>query len=463
MTFILAVQCYGETGNANNIWTREKLFGDWGGERTKLAENGITLDMDLVQSYQGVLSGGTDKSWKYGGSMNYMLNFDFQKMGLWQGAFLNVRLEQNYGSFVNGRTGTLAGSNTDGLFPLPNYHQMNMSEVKFTQFLAEDFAVFFGKLNTLDGDNNVFAGGRGKTNFMHQNFVFNPIGIRTIPYSSLGAGAVKFFPDAMAKDPATLSFMVLGADGQPNTSGFDEDFENGQTYAFGYRQPTNFWDKSGSHTFGFTYGTKNYTLLTQDPRLVLVGLIGLPVTFTSEDYGDFLIAIYEEWVRNDVGEIFIMNFEWAFNAWIGEPSSVCIHANRCGRSLVIEHNGDVYTCDHYVYPKYKLGNISCDDLLGMSNKSLQSDFGVAKETALPRWCMECEVLPACRGGCPKHRFNQTIYDEPGLHYLCDGYRKFFLHIRKYLRVMTQLLEHGRPLSLIMDAMKGPLVLHIDNP
>jgi uncharacterized protein len=177
-----------------------------------------------------------------------------------------------------------------------------------------------------------------------------------------------------------------------------------------------------------------------------------------EAWGEFLIAIFEEWVRNDVGKIFVMNFEWALNAWIGNPSPVCVHAKQCGRSLVIEHNGDVYACDHCVYPRYRLGNIATDELPRMAAKSLKSGFGVTKETALPRWCGECDVLAACRGGCPKHRFATTYDDEPGLHYLCEGYRKFFLHIRKYLRVMAQLLEHGQPVSLVMEALKGPLVI-----
>jgi uncharacterized protein len=128
---------------------------------------------------------------------------------------------------------------------------------------------------------------------------------------------------------------------------------------------------------------------------------------------------------------------------------------------VIEHNGDVFACDHCVYPQYKLGNILTDDLLSMVEKSVQSGFGVAKETALPRWCRECEVLAACQGGCPKHRFTDTVYDEPGLQYLCPGYKKFFMHIRKYLRVMTQLLECGRPASLVMDVIKGPLAINVD--
>jgi uncharacterized protein len=185
-------------------------------------------------------------------------------------------------------------------------------------------------------------------------------------------------------------------------------------------------------------------------------------TVFPDHYGDFLIALYEEWVRNDVGKVFVMNFEWALNAWLGNPSPVCIHASQCGRSLVIEHNGDIYACDHCVYPQYKLGNILSDDLLSMVDTSLQSGFGIAKETALPRWCQDCDVLAACRGGCPKHRFAQTIDNQPGLHYLCDGYRKFFLHIRKYLRAMTQLLEHGYPASMVMDAIKGPWVINIDD-
>ena len=186
-----------------------------------------------------------------------------------------------------------------------------------------------------------------------------------------------------------------------------------------------------------------------------------PWSVIPEEYGDFLIAIYEEWVRHDVGSVFVMNFEWVLNAWIGNPSPVCVHAKQCGRSVVIEHNGDVYACDHCVYPQHRLGNIKTDKLLSMVEKSLGSGFGVSKEIALPRWCKECEVLAACQGGCPKHRFETTYYDEPGLQYLCAGYKKFFLHIRKYLRAMATLLENGLPASRVMDAIKGPLVIRLE--
>lgn len=183
-----------------------------------------------------------------------------------------------------------------------------------------------------------------------------------------------------------------------------------------------------------------------------------PWTVIPEEYGDFLIAVYDEWVRHDVGKIFVMNFEWAMNAWIGNPSPVCVHAAQCGRSLVVEHNGDVFACDHYVYPEYRLGNILTGDLAEMVNSARQSGFGAAKETALPDSCRECKVLAACRGGCPKDRFATSHLGEPGLHYLCSGYKKFFASIRKYLRAMTTLLENGLPVAEVMKAIKGPLVI-----
>jgi len=145
----------------------------------------------------------------------------------------------------------------------------------------------------------------------------------------------------------------------------------------------------------------------------------------------------------------------------GAIDPVCTYAGQCGRSVVLEHNGDVYACDHCVYPEFKLGNISIDSLVRMIERSAESGFGRTKETALPQWCRECKVLAACRCGCPKHRFARTYYDEPGLHYLCDGYKKFFLHIRRYMKAMTTLMENGLPASYVMDAVKGPLVVKLE--
>jgi uncharacterized protein len=183
-----------------------------------------------------------------------------------------------------------------------------------------------------------------------------------------------------------------------------------------------------------------------------------PWTVEPKKYGDFLIAIYEEWVKKDVGEVFVMNFEWALNAWIGNPSPVCIFARQCGRAVAMEHNGDVYACDHYVYPEYRLGNVLSETLGEMVNRSVASGFGPHKEETLPRYCRECEVLNACWGGCPKHRFARTPHGEPGLHYMCAGYKKFFTHIRKYLNAITKLLENGLPASHIMNAVNNRILI-----
>ena len=126
----------------------------------------------------------------------------------------------------------------------------------------------------------------------------------------------------------------------------------------------------------------------------------------------------------------------------------------------MEHNGDLYACDHCVYPQYKIGNILKDNPLKAARRSMSSGFGTHKERALPLWCVECEVLYACRGACPKHRFATTHYGEPGLHYLCKGYKKFFRHIQKYLRVMARLLENSLPAAMVMDAIKAPLVVQV---
>jgi len=185
-----------------------------------------------------------------------------------------------------------------------------------------------------------------------------------------------------------------------------------------------------------------------------------PWTVEPEAYGDFLIAIVEEWVRHDVGSTFVMNIEWALTAWLGEPSPVCIFSKTCGRAVAIEHDGSVFACDHYVYPEYRLGDVLHDELGAMVERSVASGFGPHKESTLPRYCQQCEVKQACWGGCPKHRFATTPEGEPGLHYLCPGYKKFFRHIRQYLRPMATLMQHNLPVSLIMQAIDAPLSINI---
>ena len=177
-----------------------------------------------------------------------------------------------------------------------------------------------------------------------------------------------------------------------------------------------------------------------------------PVTKWSvrpQDYGDFLVKIFEEWVRNDVGRIFVMNFEWTLGAWAGLPAGVCYLAPRCGLNLIIEHTGDIFSCDHFVYPGYRLGNILEDDLREMVFSERQMAFGASKETGLPAYCRGCDVLFACRGGCPKHRFGRSPGGEPGLNYLCSGFKRFYDGVHPYMNYMVKLVRNGLPAAEIM--------------
>jgi uncharacterized protein len=175
-----------------------------------------------------------------------------------------------------------------------------------------------------------------------------------------------------------------------------------------------------------------------------------PWSVQPETYGDFLITIFDEWVRHDVGSFAVMNFEWALANMMGRPAGVCQWMPTCGRSPIIEHNGDVYACDHYVYPEYRLGNILTDDFQEMMRSDRQLRFGDAKLDGLPKLCRQCPVGPGCWGECPKRRFLTTPDGEPGLNYLCAGYRKFFTHAAPYLKTIGQLVQSGRPAAEIMN-------------
>jgi len=188
------------------------------------------------------------------------------------------------------------------------------------------------------------------------------------------------------------------------------------------------------------------------------GVYLAPWTVNPEKYGDFLITIFDEWVRQDVGEVTVMNFESSLVAWMGLPATVCIFAETCGKAAIIEHNGDVYSCDHFMYPDYKLGNVQTQTFKEMIDSIQQSEFGQAKKTSLPKYCQTCEVKFACNGECPKHRFLTTPDGEPGLNYLCAGYKKYFTHIHRYMKGMVQLLEHGLPASKISDLINHPIII-----
>ncbi len=175
----------------------------------------------------------------------------------------------------------------------------------------------------------------------------------------------------------------------------------------------------------------------------------MPWTVQPEQYGDFLITIFDEWVRRDVGSVFVQIFDVMLNAWMGMPPPLCVFAEKCGDAMIIEHNGDLYSCDHFVYPEYRLGNILETPMPDLAGSEQQKQFGSDKLDKLPACCRNCDVFFACHGECPKHRFLKTPDGEPGLNWLCAGYKKFMHHIDPYMRTMTQLLRDNRPCADIM--------------
>jgi uncharacterized protein len=171
-----------------------------------------------------------------------------------------------------------------------------------------------------------------------------------------------------------------------------------------------------------------------------------------EQFGCFLSRIFDEWVRNDVGKIFVQTFEASARRWLGLPSGMCVFEETCGMGLALEHNGDLYSCDHFVEPGYLLGNIMEKEILELAASERQHIFGQNKRDMLPQVCRECDVLFACRGECPKNRFLATPAGEPGLNYLCEGWKTFFRHINFPMQVIAGLIRRGYPASEVMKVL-----------
>jgi uncharacterized protein len=167
-------------------------------------------------------------------------------------------------------------------------------------------------------------------------------------------------------------------------------------------------------------------------------------------FGKFLTSIFDEWVRHDVGRVFVQIFDVALESWSNVPQSLCVFAPKCGQAMALEHNGDLYSCDHFVYPENRLGNIFDTAMSSLVTSQQQMRFGNAKQTALPTDCRQCDVRFACNGECPKHRFTTTASGEYGLNYLCAGYKHFFHHIDPYMRFMADQLKQGRPPARVME-------------
>ena len=175
---------------------------------------------------------------------------------------------------------------------------------------------------------------------------------------------------------------------------------------------------------------------------------------TPEQWGNFLCTIFDDWVRHDVGKTFVEIFDCTLANWMGVLPGICAYSKECGHAGVMEHNGDVYSCDHFVFPEYKLGNIKDQSLIDMLYGEKQQAFSRLKHTSLPRQCKECDMEFACHGECPKNRFEKDKYGEPGLNYLCQGYYQYYSHVAPYMDFMKRELLAQRPPANIMNVLKN---------
>ena len=175
---------------------------------------------------------------------------------------------------------------------------------------------------------------------------------------------------------------------------------------------------------------------------------------TPQQWGNFLCTIFDDWVRHDVGKMFVEIFDCTLANWMGVLPGICAYSKECGHAGVMEHNGDVYSCDHFVFPEYKLGNIRDQSLIDMLYGEKQQAFSRLKHTSLPRQCKECDMEFACHGECPKNRFEKDKYGEPGLNYLCQGYYQYYSHVAPYMDFMKRELLAQRPPANIMNVLKN---------
>ena len=175
---------------------------------------------------------------------------------------------------------------------------------------------------------------------------------------------------------------------------------------------------------------------------------------TPQQWGNFLCTIFDDWVHHDVGKTFVEIFDCTLANWMGVLPGICAYSKECGHAGVMEHNGDVYSCDHFVFPEYKLGNIKDQSLIDMLYGEKQQAFSRLKHTSLPRQCKECDMEFACHGECPKNRFEKDKYGESGLNYLCQGYYQYYSHVAPYMDFMKRELLAQRPPANIMNVLKN---------
>jgi porin len=264
-----------EYGLCDSLWTREKLTGDWLGHRSRMIDSGYTLDVSTTQYYQGVTRGGIDQRFEYGGRNDYYLNVDGEKAGLWKGSFIALRGETRYAESINPYVGSLLPANMAMDFP-DRSDVTALTGVKFMQFLSEDKMVFAGKINTFDDVRQPLTGAGLNDGFMNGALMFNPIVVRTVPYSTWGAGFVKLHD----MEPV-FSLVVFDTNNTPTTSGFDTFFDNGATILSSVNLPTDFIGLAGHQGITATYSTGDYTNLS--PNAYFQPGVGIVIESAPKD------------------------------------------------------------------------------------------------------------------------------------------------------------------------------------
>lgn len=258
-----------DDGSAESLWEQTKLTGDWMGLRPSLAEQGVTIDASTTQYYQGVVHGGLQEAFQYGGRNDYFVNIDGEKAGLWKGLFISLHGETRYGESVSSLTGTMLPPNLALSLPKPRDTVTALSGVKFMQFLSEEFMVFGGKINTFDDFKQPLTGAGATNGFMNTALMLNPVLVRTVPYSSFGAGFV-FLQDLQP----VASFAVFDTNTTPTTTGFESFFDNGVTMVANVNLPKEFMGLPGHQGLIGTYSTGSYINLSPsvyfDPGVGLV-------------------------------------------------------------------------------------------------------------------------------------------------------------------------------------------------
>jgi porin len=246
---------------SGDFLTRSTMTGDWGGVRNLMAAKGVTFDMRLTQTGQGVVDGGKSGSWQYGGRGQLTLSIDTGKLGLWPGGFLTIEGEGNFGRGVNGNTGALMPVNNNQIYPMPGRTEFYLPAWNFAQFLSEYFGIAVGKFDTTSGDDNEFAHSKGDTQFMNLAFGANPVAVFTVPYSTLGASVI-ILP---TKDPksALMQLSVLDAGGTADKAGFNHLNGNRLTFAGQARVRTDFFGYTGHQSIAVTYSNKEFTSIEQ--------------------------------------------------------------------------------------------------------------------------------------------------------------------------------------------------------